>query len=176
MLDLNTLIPNVDQNWNISGRFLRYKKYANIPVAYIDDDIVYVFFNLKIKRQIVKVIKHIMSISVEFYIDSPEFSNPAKSIHNQNSKVISHYLFSYSDMALNTMFKEIGFDIIKNLVLFCEKNNCIDLLKVEFEKMKKIILHSYYDYYTSRTNYDYPIEIREEFENLYRDIQISRIV
>ena len=46
-MDLNSLIPDNSDKWSVK-RFLMFKKYENIPVCFIEDDIVYVFLDNKI--------------------------------------------------------------------------------------------------------------------------------
>lgn len=176
MIKLEDLIPTRDSNWQIKGEYLLYKKYANIPVAYIEDSVVYIFLDLKIVNQISKLIRHLSSKRIEFYFDSPEFSNPSTDLKDHDRKVILHYLFSYAHQSIFIEFRKIQFDLIKNMVQYCDKNNCVDLLKDAFESTKLIVQRGYHDFYTNKMKYDYSKEIREEFENLYRDIQISRII
>lgn len=175
-MELNTIIPNSDINWIIKGDVLMYKKYSNIPVAYIDDDIVFIFLDLKIVKTISRLVEHLMSKNIEFYFDSPEFSNPAADAEEYNTKVITHYLYAYASKGIFNEFKRIDFDLIKNMTAFCDRNNCHGILKSCYDIVKKAVLRSDFDYYAGKTVWSYPEEIREEFENLYRDIQISRII
>ncbi len=176
-MDLSTLIPNSsDINWIVKGDFLLYKKYSNIPVAYIEDNVVFIFLDLKIVKSISKLIRHLIKNKIEFYFDSPEFSNPSSDASEYNTKVLTHYLYSYSDKNVFKEFKRINFDLIKNMVEFCDRNDCHDSLKPCYEKIKKIVLGTSVDWMSNKTVNDYPDEIRHEFENLYRDIQISRII
>lgn len=175
-ISLNTLIPNTSDSWIVKGDFLMYTKYSNIPVAYIVDDIVFIFLDFKVVKAISKLIKHLVANNINFFFDSPEFSNPAADTTEYNTKVITHYLFAHANKNIYSEFKKINFDLIKNMVDFCERNNCHDILKPCYDIVKKSVLRKDLDYYTNKTIYDYPSEIREEFENLYRDIQISRII
>jgi hypothetical protein len=153
-----------------------YVKYTKLPIAYIEDDIVYIFLDLKAVKQISKIVKHLVERNIEFYFSSPEFSNPSADISDYNNKILMHYLFSYADKGAFKEFKRINFDLIKNMVDFCEKNDCHALLKGCYDKVKKTVMVGHHDYYSSSDFYNYPLEIRDEFENLYRDIQINRII
>jgi len=176
-MELSTLIPNTnDTNWVVKGEYLMYVKYSNIPCAYIDGDVVFIFLDFKIVKPISKLIKHLTNKNIEFYFDSPEFSNPASNAIDYNNKVLTHYLFSHANKNIFKEFKEIEFDLIKNMVSFCDKNNCHEILKPCYEKVKKIVLNKTHDYYQNKIINDFPDEIREDFENLYRDIQINRII
>lgn len=176
-MELSTIIPNTsDVNWMVKGDFLMYKKYSNVPVAYVDDGVVFIFLDLKIVKPISRLVKHLMSKNIEFYFDSPEFSNPAADANEYNTKVITHYLFAYASKSFFSEFKRIDFDLVKNMTTFCDKNKCHDILKPCYDIVKKSVLRTDFDYYTGKTVWDYPKEIRDEFENLYRDIQISKII
>lgn len=176
-MELSTIIPtNTDPNWIIKGEFLMYKKYTNVPIAYIEDDVVFIFLDLKVTKALSKLITHLTNNKIKFFFDSPEFSNPSANLRDYNTKVVSHYLFSYSKENVFYLFKKIDFDLIKNMVDFCDRNDCHDILKECYEKVKKTVARSNYDYYTGKHVFEYSQEIREEFENLYRDIQISRII
>ena len=176
-MELSTFIPNKnDSNWIVKGDFLMYFKYNNIPVAYIDGNIVYVFLDFKIVKQVSRLIKSLVDKNVEFYFESPEFSNPSADASEYYKKVVTHYLFSYADKNVFKELNHINFDLINNMVRFCDKNNCYDMIKPCYEKVKKSVLNSTMDYYSNKLEYDYPKEIREEFENLYRDIQINKII
>lgn len=177
-MELSTIIPNInDINWSVKGNFLMYKKYSNIPTAYIDDTgVIFIFLDFRIVKQVSKLVSHVSKMGLEFYFDSPEFSNPSADASEYNKKVLIHYLYSYADKNIFSEFKKIEFDIVKNMVKFCDKNDCHDLLKPCYDEIKKIVLRTTTDYYSNREVNDYPDEIREEFQNLYRDIQISKII
>jgi hypothetical protein len=176
-MELSTIIPNTsDINWIVKGDFLMYRKYSNIPIAYTEGDTVFIFLDLKVIKVVSRLIKHLVKNNIEFYFDSPEFSNPAADVNEYNTKVVTHYLFSHANKNVFAEFKRINFDLIKNMVSFCDNNNCHDILKPCYERVKKDVLRNELNYYSGKTEHDYPKEIREEFENLYRDIQISRII
>ena len=92
-MGLNNLI--LDSNWLVKGNFLMYKKYVNIPMCFIEDDIYYVFLDVKLTKQVLKLTKALMKSGVEFYFTTPEYSNPKVEI--DDNLVISHYLFRYQD-------------------------------------------------------------------------------
>lgn len=174
-MDLNSLIPNNHQNWMVKGKFLMFKKLQYIPVAYIEDDIVYVFLDARLIRQMVSLIKHILNLNIEFYLTTPEASNPSGVI-NFNEKVIKHYFLSYAKKEFFEAFKKIDFDLIDNLVKWTDKEGCFDLVKEQYEIVLKKINHQTWDYYSNKKHFDYCADVREEFQSLYRHIQISKII
>lgn len=172
-MELDNLI--LDSNWIVKSNFLMCKKYINIPLCYIEDDVYYIFLDLKIVKQVLKLTKYLMNMNVEFYFTTPEYSNPKVEI--DNNLVISHYLFSYSRPEFFYGFHKIGFDLIRNFTHWMEKGNCFHLLKENYDIiLKKVVNKNWYDFYSSTHIYDCELDIREEFSVMYRDIQINRII
>ena len=182
-MDLNKLIPlkfrpTIGCDWVVKGKYLMYRKIEHIPVAFIEDDIVYIFLDNRIPRQILKLTKWIINnFDVEFYFTTPRLSDPSgMSRYNYKEAVVKHYLFSYSQPHFFMEFDKIGFDLIKNMVDWCVKEECADLIKECYDVVNKKVQRGYYDYYTNSKKYDYKEEIREDFRTLYRDIQINQIL
>lgn len=179
-MDLNKLIPFKSKpnncDWLVKGNYLMYKKLEHIPVAFIENDVVYIFLDNRIPKQILKITKWILNnFDIEFYFTTPELSNPS-GIEDYQETIIKHYLFSYSQPHFFKSFEIIGFDIIKNMVDWCVKERCIDLIKECYDEVNKSIQRSHYDYWSNSKIYEHKEEIREEFKTLYRDIQINQIL
>lgn len=179
-MDLNSLIPDnfrplVNPTWIVKGQFVMFKKYEHIPVCFVEDDIVYVFLDNKIPKQITKITKHLINLGVEFYFTTPELSDP-KGIDDAEDTIIRHYLLSYAQKEFFYGFKKIEFDLIHNMVKWTEKKNCFDLVKNNYEVINKKVNTKHTDYYNNKDFYDFDKEIREDFQSLYRDIQISKIL
>jgi hypothetical protein len=152
-----------------------FRKLENIPVCYIEDGIVYVLLDSRIHKQIIKIIKHLLNLNVNFYLTTPEISNPAGVI-DLHEKVIRLYLTSYAKLEFYNGFKKIEFDMVDNLVKWSEKEKCYDLIKGVYLSVLKKVNHQSWDYYTGKRHFDYCQEIRDEFQSLYRHIQISKIL
>ena len=104
---------NVDFGISNCGKFLLYRKYRNIPVCFIENDIVYVFLDKKISKVIINITKKLIKMCVKFYFTTPELSNP-RGIYDYKNVVIEHYLFSYTQKEFFYGFQKIDFDIIDN--------------------------------------------------------------
>lgn len=174
-MKLSDLIPDNNKSWSIKDKYLMFKKYDNIPVCFIDGDIVYVFLDAKIHKVIIKITKHLMSLGHEFYFTTPLLSIP-KRIENLNKMVIENYFRSYSNKYFFRGFNDIKFDLIYNMVKWTEKEDCFDLVKEIYDKTEKEVNRENYDYYSNRSYHEYDEDIRESFRGLYRDIQISKIL
>jgi hypothetical protein len=172
-MDLNNLLDN-SENWLVKSNFLMYKKYVNVPMCFIEDDIYYIFLDIRLTNQVLKLTKILMKLNVEFYFTTPEYSNPKVDI--DDNLVISQYLFAYSRPQFFYGFDKIGFDLMRNLTHWMEKENCFHLLKENYDSILKRVNRNWYDYYSNTHIYDCELDIREEFSVLYRDIQINRII
>ncbi len=179
-MELNELIPyrfrNVgDSKWNTKGKFLMFKKLQYIPVAFIQEEIVYILLDYRVKRPMIELIKHVMSLKKEFYFLTPEVSNPS-GVEDFHEKVIRNYFLSYIKDDFYREFRKINLDIIDNMVKWSEKENCFHIVKeVHDEVSKKVNSHSW-DFYSRKNHYNYSEEIRDNFKTLYRDILISKIL
>jgi hypothetical protein len=96
--------------------------------------------------------------------------------NDYNDKVIKHYLYSHAQVDFFDGFKNIDFDLIDNMVKWTDKENCFDKVKANYETISKKVERKEYDYFSNNYSYEYKDEIREEFQSLYRHIQISKII
>jgi hypothetical protein len=174
-MELDKLIPINNINWIVKGKFVMFRKYEHIPVCFVEDDIIYVFLDTKIPKQIIKITQHLIKLGVNFYFTTPELSNP-KGIIDFENEVVKHYLISYTQKEFFYGFREIEFDLIHNMVKWTEKENCFELVKNIYESVNKTVSRKHFDYYTNKEWFDYDKEIRDDFQSLYRDIQISKIL
>lgn len=175
-MELNDLIPDNSPNWSVKNDFLMFKKIQNIPICFIsNEDIVYVFLDMRIHKQVLKLTSLLVDKEIEFYFTIPELSDPG-GVENLNDTTILHYLNSYSKKEFFKGFRKINFDLIYNLVKWCEKENCFDLLKSNYDYLLKKVNHQNWNFYSNTKTYVYDEEIREEFRTMYREIIISKIL
>jgi hypothetical protein len=175
-MELSSIIPNKNDNSYIIGdRFLMYRKFVNIPLSYIEDDVVYVFLDKRISKIVIKMVKHLIKNNIKFFLTTPELSNP-KGVFDYENKVISHYFYSYVQSDFFYGFNKINFDMIENLVNWTIINNCYDLIKENYNYyLKKIDTH-YFDHYQNSKIYSYNEEIREDYKTIFRRIQIYSLL
>jgi aspartate carbamoyltransferase catalytic subunit len=173
-MELDNLIPSNSESWNIKNGTLFYRKLHNIPMAQIENNIVYIFMECSLPRVVISLIKHVMTLDIEFYLLPPSWSHPANIV--DNSYAIRHYFSSYAMEEFFIGLKKIDFDIVQNLTRWCQKEKCIELIKPNYDIINTKVQKMYYDYYSNKEIGDFPIEVREEFRTLYRDIQISMIL
>jgi len=175
-MDLYNLIPNRinKPGWSIKGDYILFNKINNIPLCMIDKGVAYIFLDLRIKKQVFEITQNLIKLNIEFYFTHPEFSNPGQEYSDE--KVMDIYLFAYADFKLNNKFKNINFDLLKNLTEWVYKYSDIKLLKIRFDYVLSEVNSNWYDYYSNKRIFDYNDEIREEFRTLWRDIQINQIL
>ena len=61
-MELSDLIPDGSAAWKVGKRQLTYKKYVNIPICFIEDDIVYVYLDKKIVKAVLKLVKKLVDM------------------------------------------------------------------------------------------------------------------
>jgi hypothetical protein len=176
-MDLNKFIPNKFKhlpNWSVGKNFLLFRKIHNIPVLKVEDDIVYVFLDLRIRKEMVALIDHLQELDVEFYFTHPDFSNPGEEWNEK--EVILHYFRCWADSKFHKEVRKIEFDFIKNLSTWVRDFSSFELLKLTYDEFLKVVNKKWYDYYAQKDVWDYSEYIREEFRTLWREIQINNIL
>jgi hypothetical protein len=173
-MDLNKIIP-VGENWSLSKGVVYFKKLQRIPICMVIDDIPHIILENKIPKQVVELTKNLMKSGEEFYFTTPLAANPA-GVENFDNEVVRSYFVAYSNTKFYLGFKKIGFDLIKNLIDWSEKNDTWYLVKPIYEEVNKSIQKKHYDYWQQKEYYDYDFDIREEFRTLWREIQINKII
>lgn len=168
-------IPNVGCNWIVKSNYLMFKKYELIPLAYIDDDIVYVILENRVRKEVIRLTKHLVNLEVEFYFTVPEITDPS-GVEDLPDKIIKHYLYSYAQKEFYKAFNDIEFDIIKNLVDWSNKFGYYDLIKNNYDDILKKVNYKSHDWCANKDVYEYEEEIRERFKSLYREIQINQLL
>lgn len=174
-MELSDFIPDGSDAWKVGKNQLTYKKYVNIPICYIEDDIIYVYLDKRIVKPVLKITKRLVELNVEFYFTTPELSNP-KGLEDHQNAIIHHYFRSYIQKEFFKGFEDMQFDLIHNLTKWCNKEECFPLIKENYTSVKKIVNRQDYDYYSNIKKYEYPPEIRDDFDRVYREIQINQIL
>ena len=177
-MDLNTFKPDNNEKWIVKNNYLFYNRIVNIPVCYIQDDNIYIFLDLKISKQVIKLVKKLSNDGLKFYFTTPGFSNP-KGIKEEDYHycVIHSYLYSYANKDIFDGFRKINFSLIDNLVSWCKKENCFNVLKEVYDEMLiEINKETQNWYFNSEKYFLYRSDIRDEFRVLWREILLSNIL
>jgi hypothetical protein len=176
-MDLNSIIPKTGE-WKVSKNRGFVWNIAWLPVFdIISDNEVNIFLDLRNSRDILKFVKNLQKTDYKFYFISPLFADPGKDTREYNEVNIKNYLKNYSKIQFYDGFQKIEFDFIGNLIDYCKKENCIELVKDIYNSVNKEVQNKSWDYYTNKQYYDIKRDdIRETFNSLYRDIQLQQIL
>jgi hypothetical protein len=175
-MDLDSIIPN-NSDWKVSKNRVFKKNIAWIPVFdIIEDNLIYIFLDIRMSKEILKVVKNLQKTDIEFYFISPLFANPGFN-GDFNEVNIKNYLKDYSKSQFYDGFDKIEFDFIGNLIEYCKKENCIELVKDIYLEVNKEVQNKFWDHYANKQYFKTKREdIRETFNQLYRDIQLQQIL
>jgi hypothetical protein len=171
---LEDLIPNKNSNWVVKKNKIYYKKGEHNLALEVIDNIVYVVIDIKISNQTIKLIELLLNKNIKFYL---MFLNYQSLIdEDEQMNFIKTYLYTYINKEYYYGFKKINFNLISNLIDWVNENNCTDKIKEAYDIVHKIVNQNYFDYFSSNYIYDYPEEIRNDYNNIYRDINIELIL
>ena len=110
-----------NEEWKFSkGRGFK-KHIAWIPMFDIKDGYINVFLDVKMARDIIKMIP---KIEEDFYMVSPQMADPhiiRGDIEELNILNISNSFRNYSRECFFDGFPKIGFDLMGNMVRYCKK-------------------------------------------------------
>lgn len=176
-MDLDKIIPKND-NWKISkGRVFRFN-IAWLPIFdIVNENQINIFLDLRNSKDIIKIVKNLNKSDIEFYFISPLFADPGQDTREYNYLNIKNYLKNYSKDQFYDGFSKIEFDFIGNLIEYCKRENCIDLVKDIYLEVNNTVQKKYWDYYTKKQIYLIKREdIRETYTTLYREIQLQQIL
>ena len=175
-MNIDKIIPKTDK-WKVSKGIVYFKYLAWIPFIDTRKGYIEIFFDVRLIKHILNIIP---KIEGEFYLISPQLSNPVKAkssddiIHKMN---IKNYISNYANPRFYVGFQKIDFDLITNLILYCKKFDTMLLVKELYDEVNKEVQNKGWDLYANNEMYDLPSqEIREEFNGLYRQIKLSELL
>ena len=176
-LDLNTYLPSLDGNWKIKHNMVYYHKYVDIPVLSIKDNTIWVSLDRRIRKPIIKMVKHLMKLNVNFYF-STRIIIHQKEINKEDLQgIIETYLLALTDEVFFDEIFDTGFDYVENLTHFMTDYDCHSMFKEKFESIKKSYLVEYQDWYANKSYYKVKKEyIRDFIRTLEREIKLNMLI
>src|ERR1035437_8951922 len=130
-MNINNIInPHEIHKWKVSKNRASLMKLVWIPMFEFDTDITYVYLDLKMARETIKLVKRLRDKNINFLFKSPILSNPKNNylseseIHKIN---ITNYFRNFTTIEYNVGFKKIEFDLISNLIDYANKFSCMDI-------------------------------------------------
>jgi len=178
-MDLDKILPK-NKEIKISKDRVFIKNIAWLPlIEIISDNFLYIYLDLRLVNDVIKVVKNLQKTDYEFYFIPTIMSDPGLRLSDDEylSDIVRNYLRSYSRINFYNGFNKIGFDIIENMVKFCESQNCYHLVKDIYNDVNIDVQNQFFDFYSGKYKFEIENEdIREEFKTLYRQIQLNRII
>jgi hypothetical protein len=159
--------------WIWRGDILYYKNIKLFPLLEIEDDIIFLYIDLRLENQFSKLLKILINSDFEFYLVTNELNNPKIKSRDWVNLSVELYFLSLIDHKFYQSYKNLNFDLIKNLIGFVSKYGCIELIWEEYNKALPLIDKKVYHNITGENLYMIPEEIRDNFKSLKRDIQLQ---
>jgi hypothetical protein len=175
-MELDRIIPSGE--WKVSNNRAFVKNIAWLPVFdIVSNNRINIFLDIRNAKNILKVTKNLKKTDIEFYFISPLFADPGQDISEYNLINVKNYLRNFSKSQFFDGFSKIEFNFIGNLIDYCKKENCIELVKEVYDLTNKDVQRKYWDYYSGKEHFNNKREdIREYFNILYREIQLQQIL
>lgn len=175
-MDLDKIIPSGE--WKVSNNRAFVKNVAWLPVFdVVANDRIDIFLDIRNSKSILKLVKNLQKTDIEFYFISPLFADPGQDVSNYNSINVKNYLKNFSKNQFFDGFSKIEFDFIGNLIEYCKKENCIDIVKEIYDLVNEDVQRKHWDYYSGKEYFNNKRpDIREFFNTLYREIQLQQIL
>jgi hypothetical protein len=174
-MELNKLIPNNNPNWVIKKKVLTYLRLNHIPLLKKEGDFYYIFLDLRLKKEVIRLVNHLTRLEVKFYFVVPAYSSP-KGVLDFENENIKHYLRCYVDEEFRHLLEKYNYDLIGNLVEWCIEFNVYHLIKENYEDFKERVNAKIADFWSNTFIMKYPVEIRDDYNTLYRQIQINNLL
>jgi hypothetical protein len=177
-MDLDNFLPK-NKEVKINGNRVFLKKLVWLPFLDYIDELIFIYLDLNLCKEIIRTVDKLKSENISFYFKSVKMSDPGLclSTDDYNSDIIRTYFKAYSSSNFYDGFKKIDFDFIQNMVDFCEREKCYHLIKDIYQEININVQKKYYDYYAGKSYFlNKREDIREDFDTLYREIQLNKII
>lgn len=178
-MEIYNLIPGNGTDYEVRDNGMLYYRYKGIllPMAYLSlDGQAYIFLDIKISRQVIKVIREAQKKNIKFFMAYPDDADPS-GVTDWKEKTIKHYLTTHINPVWRKTVEKIDFDLVKNMCDWIVENDCLDVVKDVYDGMTKSVFYHYTDYFSGmREVWTYPEDVRTEWSTLWREIQINTIL
>ncbi len=174
-IEIETLIPNFNENWKVKHDMIYFHKYADILLLRKYEDDYFISLDRRVRNQVLSLISHLHNNDIDFFLSTRiDFHKDPTA---RKSLIIQNYLNALCDDIFFDNIFDIGFDYVGNLTKFMTKFDCHDMFKEPFEKIKKYYLKENTDWYTNRKYYILEREdMRDFIRTLEREIKLSLLL
>lgn len=176
-MDLDSILPKTGE-WKVSKNRVFRKNIAWLPILdIVSMNYIEIFLDIRNSKDIIKIVKNLKKTDIEYYFISPIYADPGQDISNYNETNIKNYLKNLSRSQFYDGFSKIEFDFVGNLIEYCKKKNCDELIKEIYSKVNEDVQSKRWDYYSGKEYFkNNRKDIREYFNSLYREIQLQQIL
>ena len=179
LLDIFSLSKLNKSIWKIENNILYIKKVYWSPIMMVHSDgSLLISFSRNFSKEVIKLIRLINDY--EFYLISPLFFSK-QSIKNLDETVfhtenLSNYLANFCCLEYYTKFSKIEFNLSVNIVKYCDKYDCFNMINPIWKDLSKTINGNTYDWFSRRYEDNFPDEIKERYSRLMREITICQVL
>lgn len=154
-----------------------FRKYCDVPVLSVMDDIIWVSADRRITKQIIRMVSHLVKIGVPFFLTHRMLVHKNQLDAEDLKTIIRNYFGAITDPLFFDSFHEIGFDFVGNLTGFMVKYKCLDQMGPIVEKVKSHYFRTWTDWYTGNIyHYLERDDIRDFLSSLDREIKLNLLV
>lgn len=168
-LDLNFKFKSyVDDN-----RLLVWKS-CWIPAFVVESDVSYIYLDIRIINQVIKIIHEFDKFGINFILISPTFSNPKyQKSEDFDDENIRHLLRCFLNEDIFLKMESSGIDYSKMIANYLSLRDCYSLIYEYHQDLARSLSVKWYRFNFSSNKVRDEIVFR--FKTLIRDISISRL-
>jgi hypothetical protein len=176
-LDLNTFLPNSEENWIIKNDTIYYKKLIEVPLLTFRHGQVWIILDFKLKNQLIKLISKLSKLEIEFFFINNQIWYEKELYAEDLEKTISSYISALTSLSFFEDLEKIGFDWSKNLSKIINEFGCWDNFKESWGRAKRVLLKEHTDWRTGKKYYNLKSEkLRKYIETLDRRIKLNMLL
>lgn len=173
-MNLLEIIPR-HEKWIVSKDIVYIKYLSKIPILLVRDDVVWVYFDITIKKYVVKIIDILQKNNISFYLRSNILFFDHKVSDCDFHKInLKQFLKNIKQEYFYDEFERINFDFTQSVSNYLVDFSCYDEFKEIYDVERESVLKKHYDYWTNQYLYSIKREdIRDYIASLGREIKIS---
>lgn len=174
-MDLHELIPNNKDCWIVKNNILYIEYLAKIPILMKEDDMFFIFLDIRILRHVIDISKYLLDNNIDFLFRSSEFIKHRYSESDMHKKNILHLIQSISNSKIFNSFNKSEIDFLNHISNYLRKYNCYNEFKEIYDHYKSDIGSKFYDIFKDKYIYKYSPDIREYILSMEREVKIRSI-
>jgi hypothetical protein len=176
-LDLNTFLPNSEENWIIKKDTIYYKKLIEVPLLTVRHGYVWIILDFKLKNQLIKLISKLSKLKVKFFFINNQVWFEKELYEEDLQKIVNSYISAIVNPSFFEDLEKINFDLSKNLTNMILEFGCWNYFDESFKRAKKVLLKEHTDWVTGKKFYNLKSEkLRNYLEALDRRVKLNTLL